>query len=151
MWNFNYTTSKYDDEKDSVKWERTTGKLFNLCSEYNEYISNPEKYANRNFYLIRDEVNKSLGKFVDIHGHKGILVGAVLEDDDYYYLVLDETRQVIFHSCCGGFKEIQREDLSMNFSVLLWLRDNEPESLLQIVIKCIESNYVVPITSISVV
>ena len=150
MWNFNYTTSKYDGE-DDTKWRRTTGKLFNLCSEYNEYISNPEKYANRNFYLIRDEVNENLGKFIDIYGHKGILVGAVLDDDDYYYLVLDETRKVIFHSCCGGFKEVQREDLSMNFSVLLWLRDNEPESLLQIVIKCIESNYVVPITSISVV
>lgn len=150
MWNFNITSYR-DGEEDDIKWERTTGKLFNLCSEYNEYISNPEKYANRNFYLIRDKVNKSLGKFVDIYGHKGILVGAVLDDDDYYYLVLDDTRKVSFHSCCIRFEEIQREDLSMNFSVLLWLRDNEPDSLLQIVIKCIERNYVVPITSISVV
>jgi hypothetical protein len=148
MWNFgscNFT------EKDELKWEKTVGKLYEVCSEYNEYISQPEKYKNANFYLIRNKASKSLGKFVDIYGHRGILVGAVIDDDDYYYLVMDDTRKITYHSCCVGFKEITEEELSMNYSVLLWLRDNEPDSLLQIVEKCIENNYVIPITDISVV
>ena len=145
-WNFNFS-SEIGEE---LQWKRTTGKLFDLYSEYNEYITQPKKYQNSNFYLIRNKASKSLGKFINIYGHKGILVAVVLDDDDYYYLVMDDTRKITYHSCCGGFEEITEEDLSMNYSVLLWLRENEPSCLLEVVEKSIENNYVIPITDISV-
>ena len=65
---------------------------------------------------------------------------------------MDEDRKLAYHSCCGGYKVIPPdEELSANFSVLSWLRENDPESLLKIVNESLEKNEVIPISVIRVV
>jgi hypothetical protein len=139
-WNFD----SYSEE-----WPKGEEKLFVLKGQINEYKTQKRK---NNYKLISKEVNKDAGCYVNIYGHKGILCTAVIDIDDFYYVVMDENRELVYHSCCGGYKVIPPdEELSANFSVLNWLREHEPESLLKIVNESLEKNEVIPISVIRVV
>lgn len=123
-------------------------------------ISGPEKilklayYSNTarpdsNYHIIKEEISKDVGEFVSMINEDGILVGAVVDYDDFYYLVMRHDRTISYHSCCGGYS-VKSELPDSNFSVLMWLRDNDPESLLDLVYDSIKKNEVLPIGKISV-
>lgn len=123
-------------------------KLFELTTQVNYY-----KYFDKdccNYKIISEECNRDAGEIVDIYGHPGILCGAVLDFDDYYYLIMDKDKKISFHSCCGGYKILRDEDIGPDLSVLLWLRENDPDSLLEMVNDCIDRNAVLPISKIRV-
>ena len=133
----------------SENWPRGEEKMFTLKAQINEYRTQERE---NNYKLISREVNRDAGCYVDFYGCKGILCTAVIDIDDFYYVVMDEQRKLSYHSCCGGYEVIPPdEELSANFSVLNWLRDNDPESLLKIVNESIEKNEVIPISAIRVV
>jgi hypothetical protein len=122
-------------------------KLFELTTQVNL-----NKYLDKesNYKIISKECNRDAGEIVDIYGRSGILCGAVIDFDDYYYLIMDKDKKISFHSCCIGYKILQDEDIGPDLSVLLWLRENDPDSLLELVSDCINRNAVLPISKIRV-
>lgn len=122
-------------------------KLFQIISNINE--NSYSDYPN-NYKIIRDKVNRDSGNYVDINGLKGILVGAVEDIDDYYYLVLSEDRKIRWCSCCAGYKLLGLDQPNQNFSVLHWLKKNEPEELHSIVWESINNDCAVPISDIKI-
>lgn len=122
-------------------------KLFELTTQVNYY-----KYLDKdsNYKIINKECSRDAGEIVDIHGHHGILCGAVIDFDDYYYLIMDKDKKISFHSCCCGYNILQNQDIKPDLSVLLWLRENDPDSLLELVNDCIDRNAVLPISTIRV-
>lgn len=142
-WSFSQDQFKnfpYDIEGD--------GKILILKAEINEYRSEKRK---NNYKLISEETNRDAGSYVDICGHRGILCTAVIDIDDFYYIVMDKDRKIVYHSCCGGYKIIPPEELDSDLSVLDWLRNNDPESLLEIVNESLKKNEVIPISVIRVI
>lgn len=144
----------------SSSWLGSTSSYFSTESYFNmeEKLINLAREANcakpgSNFYLIRNEVLRDSGKFVtkncsDIHD--GILACAVSDEDDYYYLVINKERKVIYHSACGGYSIMDDSNISPNFSVLIWLQEHDPESLIDIVQSSIKRNGVLLMTPIKV-
>lgn len=123
-------------------------KIFQLTQEINEYRESP---IENNYKLIQKEVNKDLGKYVDDWLIRGILTCAIIDEDDFYYLIMDKDRKMHFSSCVGKYRLIEDLDsLSNDFSVLEWLRKNDEESLIKIVKDCIKRNEVLPISEIGV-
>lgn len=123
-------------------------KIFQLTQEINEYRESP---IENNYKLIQKEVNKDLGKYVDDWLIRGILTCAIIDEDDFYYLIMDKDRKMHFSSCVGKYRLIEDLDsLSNDFSVLEWLRKNDEKSLIKIVKDCIKRNEVLPISEIGV-
>lgn len=123
-------------------------KIFQLTQEINEYRESP---IENNYKLIQKEVNKDLGKYVDDWLIRGILTCAIIDEDDFYYLIMDKDRKMHFSSCVGKYRLIEDLDsLSNDFSVLEWLRKNDEKSLIKIVNDCIKRNEVLPISEIGV-
>lgn len=123
-------------------------KIFQLTQEINEYRESPKE---NNYKLIQKEVNKDLGNYVEDWIIKGILTCAIIDEDDFYYLIMDKDRKMHFSSCVGKYKMIKDQDsLSNDFSVLEWLRKNDEKSLIKIVKDCIKRNEVLPISEIGV-
>lgn len=123
-------------------------KIFQLTQEINEYRESPKE---NNYKLIQKEVNKDLGNYVEDWTIKGILTCAIIDEDDFYYLIMDKDRKMHFSSCVGKYRLIEDLDsLSNDFSVLEWLRKNDEKSLIKIVKDCIKRNEVLPISEIGV-
>lgn len=123
-------------------------KIFQLTQEINEYRESP---IENNYKLIQKEVNKDLGNYVEDWTIKGILTCAIIDEDDFYYLIMDKDRKMHFSSCVGKYNLIEDQDsLSNDFSVLEWLRKNDEKSLIKIVKDCIKRNEVLPISEIGV-
>lgn len=123
-------------------------KIFRLTQEINEYRESPRE---NNYKLIQKEVNKDLGNYVEDWTIRGILTCAIIDEDDFYYLIMDKDRIMHFSSCVGKYKMIKDQDsLSNDFSVLEWLRKNDEKSLIKIVKDCIKRNEVLPISEIGV-
>ena len=85
------------------------------ATDYAEFLDILEN----NYKLIQKEVNKDLGNYVKDWTIKGILTCAVIDEDDFYYLIMDKDRIMHFSSCVGKYKLIEDLDsLSNDFSVL---------------------------------
>lgn len=123
-------------------------KLLRLTRHINDAI----KKDSGNIPLIRKEITKrGLGKIVSFFGDQVLLTCAIADDDDYFYVCIRPDRKLIYHSCCAGYDTVSEEELDPNLSILLWLRNNEPETLEKIVYESIERNEVVPFTDIKII
>lgn len=123
-------------------------KLFELKKEINEYRIREEV---NNYKLISKKVNEDAGSFVKIYGDIGILCTAIIDLDDFYYVLMDKDRKLTYHSCCCKYEIIPQEEVGPEFSILNWIRENQPEELLKIIQESIERNEVIPISAIRVI
>ena len=79
---------------------------------------------------IIEEATRDRGKFVRLQGDNNvsILLGAVDDAYDFYWIVIKSDLNVYLSSCVGGYEVIEGE-LPPDASTLKWLQDNDAEGL----------------------
>lgn len=91
--------------------------------------------SNRNSKLIQQDIMWDGGKFIRIHGDGkyGLLVGALEDEWDYYWIVEGSDLKVRVTSCVGGY-DVVDGDIPEELSVLQWMSENDTEGLAERVI-----------------
>lgn len=82
-----------------------------------------------NYHLIMEEIKRDSGKYVSFGGwQSGFLVGAAMDDEDFYWVFLNSERKVNFSSCVGRYEVLEGPN-SPDFSVLDYIIKNNPEEI----------------------
>lgn len=89
-----------------------------------------------NAKLIYKDILKDGGKFVSFgsrFNNNGLLVCAVSSDEDYYWVYIESNLKIHLSSCVGGYDIIDGDEVE--FNILKYLIENDPESLYQRVLE----------------
>ena len=88
-----------------------------------------ESVDDNNLKLIKEEAKDLCGNYVNFFGcHYGYLIGATCGHDDYYWIHIKKDLTIGFSSCVSNPTKLD-EMPNIDFSVLEWLIQNEPQSL----------------------
>lgn len=92
--------------------------------------------GDNNAKLIYKDILKDGGKFVSFgsrFNNGGLLVCAVSSDEDYYWAYIESNLKIHLSSCVGGYDIIDGDEVE--FNILNYLIENDPESLYQRVLE----------------
>lgn len=86
--------------------------------------------SDENRKLIQQDIMWDGGKFVRIHGDRsyGLLIGALEDEYDYYWIVEGSDLKIRVSSCVGGYDVVDGE-VPEELSVLKWMVENDTEGL----------------------
>lgn len=84
-----------------------------------------------NAKLIVEEAKELCGNYVDYFGCQvGYLLGATCGHDDYYWMYIDKNLKICYSSCVSNPTKLN-EMPNNDFSVLNYLIETEPESIIE--------------------
>ena len=63
----------------------------------------------------------------------GVLVGASISIEDYYWVYINSDRKLCFSSCVGKYELVEENELPPKMSVLIYLMNHDRESLRELV------------------
>ena len=98
-------------------------------------IIRAEQNPNDNIHHIRKEVKEDGGKYIKFFDDYGVLVGASVTIEDYYWVYINSDRKLCFSSCVGKYELVEENELPPKMSVLVYLMNYDRESLRQLVNK----------------
>ena len=105
---------------------------------YFESIGSNEE---NNAKLFTKIAPKMCGRFVKVYPNKfGFCVGITLGDDDFYWLIIDEDRKVIYDSGVANPDYYDNDEIPSSLYILNYLLDNQPKEILKLIKKSLNKN-----------
>lgn len=96
-------------------------------------IIRAEQNPDDNIHLIRKEAKEDGGKYIKFFDEYGVLVGASVTIEDYYWVYIDSDRKLCFSSCVGKYEVVEEDELPPKMSVLVYLMEHDRKSLRELV------------------
>ena len=73
------------------------------------------------------------GKYIKFFDDYGVLVGASVTIEDYYWVYINSDRKLCFSSCVEKYELVEENELPPKMSVLVYLMVHDRESLRELV------------------
>ena len=88
-----------------------------------------KEMGDKNRKLIQEDILWDGGHFIklDGNGKPGLLIGALEDKYDYYFIIETADLKLCISSCVGGYEVL--EDIPNELSVLDWMRDHDPDGI----------------------
>lgn len=93
-----------------------------------------EQNPDDNIHLIRKDVKEDRGNYIKFFDDYGVLVGASVTIEDYYWVYINSDRKLCFFlSCVGKYELVEENELPPKMSVLVYLMNHDRESLRELI------------------